>query len=243
MIDLREQINAYAFKYKGNYRLISRAIKNNEPFEKVKSRYNFITIGEKNYPSNLYRLEYPPFILYYEGNLELLSGELAAIVGSRIHSNQAAFLTKSITEILSNRYVIISGMARGIDAIAHSNASKTVGVLGNGLTVEYPSSNKELYSHMRQKQLLISEYPENVSPQKYHFPFRNRVIVALAKILVVPCANERGGTMVSVNEALKLDIPIYTLPYSILDPLARGCNELIEQGANMIIRLEDVWKM
>jgi len=240
---LREQINAYAFKYKGNYRLISRAIKNDEPFNKVESSYNFITIGEKNYPNSLYRLEHPPFILYYEGNLELLSGEMAAIVGSRKHCHQAALLAKSITEILSSKYVIISGMARGIDAIAHNNASKTVGVLGNGLAIEYPSSNSKLYSYMRQKQLLISEYPDNVSPQKYHFPFRNRLIVALAKILVVPCANETGGTMVSVNEALKLDIPIYTLPYSILEPLARGCNELIEQGANMIIRLEDVWKM
>ena len=240
---MREQINAYAYKYQGNYRLISKAISENEPYIVTKSRYKFVTIGEPNYPQNLYKLEYPPFILYYEGNIELLNSKIVSIVGSRKHTKQAAFLTKSIAEILSNKYVIISGMAKGVDTIAHSNARKTIGVLGNGLSVEYPSSNSNLYTYMRKHQLLISEYPENVAPQKYHFPFRNRVIVALGELLVVPCANERGGTMVSVNEALKLDIPVYTVPYSILDPLARGCNELIEQGANMIIRLEDVWKL
>ena len=240
---MREQINAYAVKYSGNYSLITKALRTNEAFSPTSVPCDYVVIGERDYPKQLYQLEQPPFILYYEGNIDLLQTDMISIVGSRKHTQLSEHLTSMATRMLSEKYTIVSGMAKGIDAIAHNHAKNTIGVLGNGINVIYPKNNIKLYEHMRNKQLLISEYPPNVSPQKHHFPFRNRIIVALGSSLIVPCANERGGSMVSVNEALKLDKEIYTFPYSILDTLSCGCNDLIEQGANMITRLEDISKI
>ena len=140
-------------------------------------------------------------------------------------------MTILLTKELSKRYTVVSGMAKGIDAIAHMNAKRTIGVLGHGLDIVYPKENE---------QLLITEYPKGVRPQKFYFPFRNRLIAALGSKIVVPSCQEKGGTMVTVNEGLRLNKEIYTVPYSWHVTYAQGCNHLIEQGANMILSKEDI---
>ena len=93
---------------------------------------------------------------------------------------------------------------------------------------------------MKQRQLLLSEYPENVLPLAHHFPWRNRLIAALSEAVVVVQAKARSGTMLTVNEALALDIPVYCVPHSFLDERGRGCNLLISQGANILVDEKDI---
>lgn len=237
---MRNRIYAYAIKYNGDYFKIKKALEVQEDYLPIKMDQPCITIVDKEYPACLKELEKPPWILFYEGNLDLLSSCKIAIVGSRSYSFEAKKVTETIVRMLAKRYTIVSGMAKGIDTLAHFYSQNTIGVIAHGLDICYPKENAWLYQRMKQSQLLLSEYPRGVVPQKHYFPFRNRVIVALGKSLVVTSCKERGGSMVSVNEALKLNREIYTVPYSLCDPYAQGCNHLIEQGANLILTFDDV---
>lgn len=237
---MRNRIYAYAKKYDGDYYKIRKALQQDEAYEVMNCNEKFITICDKAYPACFLQLKYPPFILFYEGNIELLKEPLLSIVGGRLYIKEAKEMTILLTKELSKRYTIVSGMAKGIDALAHMHASKTIGVLGNGLDIVYPKENEKLYAYMKQYQLLITEYPTGVHPQKHYFPFRNRLIAALGSKIVVPSCQETGGTMVTVNEALKLNKEIYTVPYSWHVTYAQGCNHLIEQGANMILSVDDI---
>ena len=237
---MRDRIYAYAKKYRGDYRKIKRAIEQDEAYVKQETDETFITIVDPDYPALLLQLKDPPWILFYEGKVDLLHTKTISIVGGRLLSQEARNLTIQLAIRLSKRYTIVSGMAKGIDGLAHRYAKRSIGVLAHGLDIVYPKENEKLYAYMHREQLLISEYPRGVRPQKYYFPFRNRIIAALSKKMVVPSCKETGGTMVTVNEALLLNREIYTFPYSIHVPYAQGCNHLIEQGANMILSLEDV---
>ena len=237
---MRNRIYAYAKKYNGDYFKIRNALQQDEAYEIVDCDELFITIYDDMYPAVFYQLKYPPFILFYEGNIELLKDPLIAIVGGRLYVSEAKKMAIMITKELSKRYTIVSGMAKGIDALAHRYATRTIGILGNGLDYVYPKENADLYAYMKQCQLVLTEYPRGVAPKKYFFPFRNRMIAALGQKLVVPSCDVKGGTMVTVNEALRLDREIYTVPYSWHVTYAQGCNHLIEQGANMLLSVEDI---
>ena len=143
-------------------------------------------------------------------------------------------VSQQIVEKLKNDFTIVSGLAKGIDTIAHSGAVKTIAVVGNGINVCYPKNNSELYKYMKEQQLIISEYPLDTPPEKYHFPFRNRLIAALGESLIVPQATLHSGAMITVNEALALGKEVYTVPYRLTDPEGSGCNYLLGQGAKMI---------
>jgi len=236
---MREQIYYYAIKYQGDYSKIEHALQEEEPYEPIPITQKCLVIGDKEYPKKLYALEKPPWILFYEGNLSLLNKKSIAMVGSRevdeygIHCS--IFIAKSLSD-----YVLVSGMAKGVDTLAHANARYTIGIVANGLDICYPSENHALYEYMKQHQLLMSEYPLGVKPRKYYFPFRNRIISALSDALIVPSCKAQGGTMHTVEEALRLDIPIYTIPHPMLSKLGEGCNLLIEQGANMLYTYDDI---
>ncbi|MDD6468069.1 MAG: DNA-processing protein DprA [Erysipelotrichaceae bacterium] len=240
---MRNRIYAYAMEYQGDYNKIEHALKTNEPYHPCMMTESCITIVDPEYPSSLLQLEKPPWILFYEGNIQLLQTEMISIVGSRIYSEEGKYMSEQITRILQQKYTVVSGMAKGVDTIAHIYSHHTIGVVAHGLDICYPKENEELFQRMKQTQLLLSEYPLGVKPQKYYFPFRNRIIVALGKALVITSCKEKGGSMVSVNEALKLNRDVYTVPYSLSDPYAQGCNHLIEQGANIILTFDDVGKI
>ena len=230
---MRELLIRLAIKYNGNYFKIRKALSRQEIPENCDLQ-PALTIVDEDYPRSLLELKYPPFVLFYSGNKKLLEERKIAVVGSRKAGSYGIAATEYLVKRIKNRYVIISGMAKGIDAVAHLNAEKTIGVLGNGLDVTYPKENSVLYQKMKETQLLISEYPAGTGPAKEHFPFRNRIMAALAEKLIVTQAAERSGTMHTVNEALDLGKEIYVVPYRLNDPDGIGCNRLIEQGANII---------
>lgn len=239
---MRELILYYALTYGGEWHKITNAIKKNEKWNFVSYQGNYITIEDRGYPEKLRRLACPPWILFYEGNIDLLQRRGCGIVGSRCASINGIRNCSEITKVLKEKYVIISGMAKGIDAQAHCCAlnDKTIGVIGCGLDVVYPKENVVLYQQMRKNQLLISEYPYGCKPLAYHFPWRNRIIAALSEAIVVVEARKRSGSLLTVNEALELDIPVYCVPYAFLDEAGAGCNLLISQGANILCDREDL---
>lgn len=239
---MREQILSYALKYRGEWKAIADAIAKREPWTSCPYHGTYITIVDDEYPEQLKRLRYPPWILFYAGNLSLLQQKGVALIGSRQYSAYGENMCRHTARILKQRAVIISGLAKGIDAIAHREAldGATIAVIGCGLDIIYPRENYALYEQMKQHQLVLSEYPAGIKPLAHHFPWRNRLIAALSQAVVVIQAKKRSGTLLTVNEALELSIPIYCIPYPFADPYGEGCNLLIAQGANILVDDRDI---
>jgi len=237
------QLLYYALKYYGNYDRIMYAIYTNEYWEKVETNLLYITILDDEYPVSLRMLKKPPYVLFYKGDISLLKEKKCSIVGSRKPCAYAIEFTINATKMLSDKFVVVSGLAKGIDGIAHQSAidrGKTIAVLGSGINYCYPKENEELYETISLEHLVISEYPNALPPKKYYFPFRNRLIAALGDFLLVTQAGNRSGTMITVNDALDLGKEIYTIPYSIDNTCGDGCNILIEQGAQIILSYSDL---
>lgn len=239
---MRERILYYAVKYQGDWNKIAQAIAQNEKWEHLTYPCLYTTIVDKDYPSKLRHLQYAPWILFYEGNLSLCEKDSCAIIGSRNTSQDSYSICRDMTTILSKRYTIVSGLAKGIDGCAHESAlhASTIGVIGCGLDIVYPKQHKYLYNQMKQHHLIVSEYPLGVKPLAHHFPWRNRILAALSLFVVVIEARYKSGTMLTVNEALTLGIPIYCVPQPFLYEQGKGCNLLISQGAEMLVDMEDV---
>lgn len=241
---MREQILAYALKYNGEYDRMKKAIQNDEDWQMPVYEGHYVTIIDDDYPKALLLLEDPPFILFYKGDLGLLKGEYLGVIGSRLASQVGLDYTSYLINKCPSRYGIVSGLAKGIDAAAHSNAirtgRKTIGVIGCGINRVYPKENRLLYESMSVDHLILSEYPDDAPPYASHFPWRNRIIAALAKRIIVVEAKEKSGTLLTVNEALKLDKDIYVFPYRYDDKFGKGCNMLIQQGANMLVFDEEI---
>lgn len=239
---MRTQILCYALRYDGDYRKIEKAIQTNEEWEHIPYTGNYVTLADNEYPMKLRRLQYAPWIIFYEGDISLLQKAGCGVVGSRDASLYGIKTCTHIVHALKKRYVIISGLAKGIDAAAHFAAlqAKTIGVIGCGLQITYPAENANLYKQMREHHLIISEYPAYSRPYAYHFPWRNRLIAALSDALIVVEAKKRSGSLLSVNEALELDIPVYCVPHNFGNKVGEGCNLLISQGANILVEDEDI---
>lgn len=157
-------------------------------------------------------------------------------MGLREYGPLAEKYLKLITDKLKKRYVIVSGLARGIDSLAHKACldSGTIAILGCGIDQIYPYENKQLYESIAQKGLILSEYPFKTKPLNYHFPFRNRLTVALSKALIVVESKLKSGTYTSVNWALNLGKEVYVCPYGFDYVNSRGNNHLIKEGANLL---------
>ena len=214
MKHLKMAILYYAICYRGNWQKIAEAIKNKEAYKMVDMEESYITIVDEAYPLAFKRLRYPPWILFYRGNLDILKSESIGIVGSRNCSLQALENTKQVVSILKKKYTIVSGLAKGVDGMAHTCSldQKTIGIVGCGIDQIYPKENQRLYEEMAKHHLILSEYPPQTPPLRHHFPWRNRLIAALSKNLIVIEANFKSGTMSTVNECLELDVPVYCLP-------------------------------
>lgn len=232
----RELLISYSFNYLGEYDKILKAINNNDDVVLVNIP-NAITIFDKEYPKELLHLKYPPLVLYYKGNLELLKQESIAVVGSRNPCEYALQATKAL--VLANQdKVIVSGLAKGIDAMAHEYASKTIGILGCGIDYIYPRCNYDLIKKIEEQGLILSEYPGFSKPLGYHFPFRNRLIACLSNKTYVMQSTLKSGTMTTVSEALELGRDVKVLPYDIFNEFGVNNNHLIYEGANIIEREE-----
>ena len=232
----RNILIAYSLKYDGEYFAILKAIKDKEEIKPI-SLENCFTIFDDIYPKELLNLKYPPLVIYYKGNINLLKEDKIAVVGSRMACDYAL---KATTHLIMKNIdkTIVSGLACGIDAKAHEIADKTIGVLGCGIDYVYPRSNMYLFNKLKNTGLMLSEYPNMVKPLAYHFPFRNRIIISLSKTIYIMQSTKKSGTMTSVNEALELGKEIKVLPYDIYSEYGVNNNELILDGASLITKDE-----
>ncbi len=237
---MRNAIHAYAVKYDGDWSSIAKAIINNEPYELRKSQFPYVTIVDENYPVKLKQLRFPPWILYYEGDLSLLQKKSLGIVGSRKLCAYAEDVIVRLVKANSDQ-IIVSGLARGADAKAHQCALETgtVGILGCGLDVCYPKENERLFEEMKKRHLVLSEYPEKTKPLKHHFPWRNRIIAALSDQIVAVQAQVKSGTATTVMQAIELSKPVYCVPYPLDFTDGQGCNHLIDQGAQILLSADE----
>lgn len=236
-MNTRETIYAYAVKYQGDWTRIGQALRDKESVSPPpESPIPYVTLVDPDYPDCFRSLRYPPWILFFRGDLSLASRDCAGIIGSRRCTSQALENTKTVTEGLMDRYVIVSGLARGIDAAAHETALKahTIGIIGCGLDRVYPKENAPLYKAMGQSHLLLSEYPPATPPLAKHFPWRNRLIAACCKFVVIPEAEIRSGTMHTVNACLELSKTVYCLPSPFGQTHHSGGSWLISQGAQIL---------
>lgn len=178
----------------------------------------------------LHQMKNYPDELYYIGNTELLKKKKVSIVGTRRPSSYTKEFTFKLSQELSKAGVcIVSGAAMGVDAIAHKSANSynTIAVVANGLNIRYPSVNKNLIIQIEQNGLVLSAYKENEKARKYSFVHRNEIVVALGDILIVTEADEKSGSLTSVEYALKMGKKIYTLPHRIGESL--GTQKLVQK--------------
>jgi DNA processing protein len=202
-----------------------------------------IAACEPDYPSYLRAIDPPPPVISVWGRVDLLSKPCIAIIGSRNASaNGQRFAAQMARDLGEEGFVIVSGLARGIDACAHHAAIETgtVGVLGGGVDHIYPRQNEDLHLSMRETGTLVSESPLGYRATARDFPRRNRIISGLSRGVVVIEAAERSGTLITARYAAEQNREVMAAPGSPLDPRTKGCNRLIRQGAALIESAEDV---
>jgi DNA processing protein len=191
---------------------------------------------DARYPANLCVLAKPPAVLYARGDLAVLDGPCVAIVGSRRPTPYGITVAyEAAREAARAGLVVVSGMARGLDARAHRGAldggGRTVAVLGCGFDVPYPVENLDLLEAVPRNGLLLSEFAPGTRPTKWSFPARNRIIVALAKVLLVVEGKAQGGTSNTVKWMNEVGRSVLAVPGRIDEPVAEGPNRLIQDGA------------
>ena len=207
---------------------------------------HFLTILDKRYPSQLQEIYSPPVVLFYQGDLELLdSKKLLGVVGARQCSSYALqALTQLLPNVIQQKLILVSGLAKGVDGLSHQLAlkhhGKTIAVIGNGLDISYPSCNRALQTQIAHAGLLLSEYPLESRPLKYHFPLRNRIIAGLCQTVLVVEARHHSGSFITANLALQENRNVLALPGRINDIYSTGCNELIAAGAKPVLNSNDI---
>ena len=201
--------------------------------------------GEAAYPPLLAEISEPPAVLYAWGDVALLARPAAALVGSRNHTAYGAEAARLLASGVARAgAVVVSGMARGLDAVAHQAALEvggaTVGVLGNGFGVVYPAANRELYQRVATQGCLVTELPPGERPRVSTFPRRNRIIAGLAGVTVVIEAAPGSGALITADYALDQGRSVLAVPGPITSPTSVGCNKLIQQGAKPALAAGDV---
>lgn len=202
-----------------------------------------LTRSDPRYPVRLHDLHDPPPVLFARGRLELLKLPAVAIVGARRHTPYGREVATALGGGLARAgVVVVSGMARGIDAAAHAAALEggTIGVLGSGLDVVYPREHTALYERVGTEGLLLSEFMPGEPALRYHFPRRNRLIAALSRGVVVVEASEKSGSLITVEHALDLGREVFAVPGPIGRDTSIGTNRLIQDGAKLVLGIGDI---
>lgn len=241
----------FAVKYEGDWLKIMKAIDEKEDIDfKVAEQIannvssKTLTILDNDYPKYLSKMSRAPFVLFYHGDISLISdpNKNLAVVGSRKNTLYGKTITTDIVKKVCKKYNIVSGMALGIDAIAHQACieagGKTIAVLGCGIDYCYPQTNKELYEKIKKDHLVISEYPGVSEPKQQNFPIRNRIIAALGKGLLVTEARKGSGSSITAAWALEYNKDIMCVPNVVYSDSA--CNKWIKEGAFLVENAEDV---
>ncbi|HGD5746558.1 TPA: DNA-processing protein DprA [Streptococcus agalactiae] len=180
-------------------------------------KFPVLSILDSNYPLELKEIYNPPVLLFYQGNIELLSKPKLAVVGARQASQIGCQSVKKIIKETNNQFVI-----------------------GSGLDVYYPTENKKLQEYMSYNHLVLSEYFTGEQPLKFHFPERNRIIAGLCQGIVVAEAKMRSGSLITCERALEEGREVFAIPGNIIDGKSDGCHHLIQEGAKCIISGKDI---
>jgi len=241
-----------SIKYDGNYLDIMEAIKQKQTFDEQEAEktlkekdFNAITILDREYPASWKNCVRPPLVVFYRGDFSLIKDENKCVsyVGSRIASPYGLKMANYFAGGLAkNGFVVVSGLARGIDSEATKAAleagGKAVAILGSGVDFCYPSSSSDLYEKLKSTGLILSEYPFKTEPKQQNFPERNRIIAATSHLLVVGESGQKSGTLITVSFALSFNKDIACVPFPACEN--SSCNTLIRDGAYLIDSLSDL---
>ncbi len=210
---------------------------------------HIITLADVDYPAALLETADPPTLLYVKGRLELLSRPSLAIVGSRNATAQGTANAEQFSDVLSAAgFTIVSGLALGIDTAAHHGALRhqappggsTVAVIGTGADIVYPARNRALAHKIAEAGCIVSEYPLGTPAIAANFPRRNRIISGLARGVLVVEAAAQSGSLITARMAAEQGRDVFAIPGSIHSPLAKGCHQLIRQGAKLVESAQDI---
>lgn len=199
--------------------------------------------GDMEYPAHLADVEDPPPLLWCMGDVSLLGRPTVALVGARNASSLGTRMARNLSAELGDAgFVIVSGLARGIDAIAHSSAltSGTIAVMAGGVDTIYPSENTDLAVEIAEKGLRVSDQPMGVHPQARHFPARNRIISGMSQATVVVEAAAKSGSLITARCALDQGRDVLAVPGHPFDGRASGCNMLLRDGAVLVRSAADI---
>jgi len=208
--------------------------------------FEFVTYLDNEYPESLKNIYQAPLFLTAVGDIDLLkSDSIISIVGTRKPTQYGKYLTeKIVNSLVSNHFIVCSGLALGIDAVAHRKTLElmgiTIAVLAGGLDNIYPPQNLELANKIKATGLIISENMPCLPFEKYHFPQRNRIVAGLSKAICVIEGNVQSGALITAKYGLDNNKEIYALPGDVLKPEALGPNTLISRGAKIILTPEDI---
>lgn len=205
--------------------------------EKYKIQTHFLT--DDSYPRRLLECYDPPIILYSKGNINLNAQRNISVVGTRTNTHYGKDTTQKIIEELVNKNItIISGLAMGIDIIAHKSAIKnnipTIGVLGNGLQTIYPAAHTSTAKEMMQNGGVLTEFLHHAKPDKHNFPKRNRIVAGMSDAVIVIETSIKGGSMITAEVANAYNKDVFAVPGRISDSKSEGCNYLIRENKSFL---------
>ncbi len=204
-----------------------------------------LTLKDDDYPDQLKEIPDAPTVLYIRGTLTPADKLALSIVGTRKPTAYGRSVTYKLAQRLVEQGItIISGMAQGIDSMAHlgalDNGGRTIAILGSGIDVIYPSENQKLAERIVKNGALISEFHIGTPPEARNFPRRNRIISGMALGVLVAEAPDKSGVMITVEAALNQGREVFAIPANIFNPMGRGANRLIQEGAKLVMRVSDV---
>lgn len=207
-----------------------------------------LAIFDENYPRILREIYEPPWLLYLKGDASILTNwKKLAVVGSRQVTEYGKHAIQQLfPPIIKKEITIVSGLARGVDKIAHETAislgGKTIAVIAGGIDHIYPRENISLANKIIDSHLIISEYPPHMTPKKWQFPKRNRIISGMCDGTFVIEAKERSGSFITADYALNEGREVFALPGNISSPYSIGTNNLIQKGAKLVMNAEDIFE-
>jgi len=223
-----------------NYKKEAECIYNNV----IKHNVKILTYNDKNYPEYLKEIHDPPILLYYKGDIAG-NDVCIGIVGSRRSSEYGKNVAENFAERLARTgFIIVSGMARGIDTKAHEGAlkagGKTYAIIGSGIDITYPPENKKIMKAIIENGAVISEFPPGTMPNSYNFPIRNRIISGISLGIVVVEAGLKSGSLITANLALEQGRDVFAVPGNINKFISKGTNKLIKEGAKLVSDVDDI---
>ncbi|MEB0137769.1 MULTISPECIES: DNA-processing protein DprA [unclassified Undibacterium] len=207
--------------------------------------HSIMSLADADYPPALLAIPDPPLLLYIQGQRALLSSAGIGVVGSRHASVQGRRDAEQFATALSHAgLTITSGLASGIDGAAHQAALRasgaTIAVVGSGADIVYPASHRRLASEIAERGAIVSQYSLGTPPQAANFPRRNRLISGLSQAILVIEAAAQSGSLITARMALEQGRDVFAVPGSIHSPLAKGCHQLIKQGAKLVESVADI---